>query len=81
MKSASKKIHWWEDSLNRITCHENIPGAMFEQSYLGQVVKKSGTWFYNVSGSDEFVGPFDDVRKAKNQLQDAVGGEPISIWD
>lgn len=75
-------IHWWEDSSGRRTCHENRIGASAAESFLGETKGNLfDGFFYRLSGSDEWVGPFKDGNSVARALEDAVGGAPIDIWD
>lgn len=74
-------VHWWEDSSGNRTCHRNVLGLSFHESYLGAIVGTPGKYFYIISGSTEEFGPFDDLAKVQRALMIAVGGSILNSWD
>lgn len=88
-KTASMKIHWWEDAYGRHTCHKNDAGLSFKESILGELQLRSDGYYYllinNWTTDDQFkdraVGPYKHVMTARRALEAAVGGEPITTWD
>ena len=76
------KIHWWEDSGSRYTCHENVMGASFDESIRGYLVRESNwRWFYVIIGVEEKVGPFEQLLVARKALEAALHAEPVDTND
>lgn len=81
-RPAKIAIHWWEDASGRRTCHENRPKASFAESFLGELKGNiHDGWYYRLSGSDSWEGPFSNMHTASKALESAVDGAPIDIWD
>lgn len=76
-----KKIHWWEDSSGRKTCHENTHGASFNESFLGELFTDGTSFYFRLSGSSEMVGPYERASAAAADLEMAVGGRKVNEWD
>ena len=81
------KIHWWEFPRRR-TCHRNVPGLMYDESYLGEVYDTDEGWTFKLRPEVEqnlCLGPeypiFSSCEKASKALLVAVGGEPVTTWD
>lgn len=75
------KIHWWEDSSGRHTCHRNVPGLTASESYVGHLTEDLDGSYYVLSGSAERVGPFKHNGAARAALMAAVGGTVVNTWD
>lgn len=74
------KIHWWEFPRRR-TCHVNVPGMSYDESYLGEVFDTDAGWTYKVKGDTEEREVYSSPEKASRALLTAVGGEPVTTWD
>lgn len=75
-------VHWWEDSGGRRTCHENRPAATAADSFLGEVKGNlHDGFYYRLSGSVDWVGPYNNGDAVGRALEEAAGGAPINIWD
>ena len=75
------KVHWWEDSVSKHTCHRNERGLSFAESYIGELVKRGDDWHFKLSGSCTLSEPYDNMLKARKELERAVGGSGIEIWE
>lgn len=74
------KIHWWEQ-YGRHSCHKNVPGLSFAESFLGEVYEDGYGWYYRLSGSDICQERYEDQDRARKALLKAVDGEPVNTWD
>ena len=85
----SKIIHWWQDSSGRNTCHENIKGASFEDSFLGEIKEEYGVWRIKLVSKgispldykDYWHGEFKSKFEAMKALEKEVDGRPLNDYD
>jgi hypothetical protein len=67
------RIHWWEDSSGYCTCHQNIPGLNFKESFLGEIHGNIiNGYYYRISGSVEWTGNFSSPFAARKALEKAL---------
>jgi len=75
------KIHWWTGNGCRDTCHMNKPGLNFKESLLGSAILVNEKWYIEIEGVEGRQGPFKHLKEARETLEAAVGGEPITNYD
>lgn len=77
-------VHYWEDAYGTYTCHLNVPGLSFKETYLGKVFLKDVNnlplWFYQVKGG-EAVGPFNSNETAKEKMNNVLNAKTLSEHD
>ena len=74
------KIHWWE-VYGKWTCHRNVPGLTYVESFVGEVYDDGYGWYYRVSGSEICEERYSDSDRAKKALLKVLGAEPVNTWD
>lgn len=79
MKKNELIVHWWEDNYGRHTCHQNVPGLSFDESLLGELVKRVDGWYFTTGETTN--GPFQDTQKARRELEIFLGARQLNTWD
>ena len=77
----NKIIHWWHDSSGRHTCHENIKGASFDKSLLGEIREVDGFWRIKLKDEVAWRGEYKNKFGAMKALEAEVGGRQLNDYD